>query len=168
MIGYSGGSQLATKWLLPQHPDLASLVVVTGGGGAPDQVPAPVAGTRLVWHTGADDDGRGTTDGYNAISDAKAGAAAYRAAGWDVTESHPAGQAHDLGGQFGSILAAHLGEAVSAQTDTAPVEQSWPAPTELTPPAPAPEQPEQSGGWWLFPVLPDLPDPPRGWFGLAA
>lgn len=168
VIGYSGGSQLATKWLLPQHPDLASLVVVTGGGGAPDQVPSPVTGTRLVWHTGADDDGRGTSDDYNAIGDARAGAAAYRAAGWDVTESHPAGQAHDLGGQFGSILAAHLGEAVSVPTDTTPVEQSWPAPTQPTPPAPAPEQPEQSGGWWLFPVLPDLPDPPRGWFGPAA
>lgn len=102
-LGFSGGSQLITKYLIPAHPGLLTQAVVTGGGGPPEGDP-PKTGTRVHWHTGAAD----TAADYDAISDAKRGAAAYQKSGAQVSTSWPAGVTHDLSGQFGRIIAAQL------------------------------------------------------------
>ncbi|GAB49672.1 hypothetical protein [Mobilicoccus pelagius] len=112
-VGYSGGSQLLTKHLLPTHGGRLATggVVVTGGGGAPARGAAMPVPSRvpLLWYTGSLDDGRGTDDGYDALDDAKRGAAWYRARGAKVSRVEPTGLDHsDLGGRFGMVLARQL------------------------------------------------------------
>ncbi|WP_226346255.1 hypothetical protein [Agilicoccus flavus] len=113
VVGYSGGSQLITKYLLPAHADLFTRggAVITGGGGAPRSSTAALtraASSRmpLLWYTGSDDDGSTADDGYDALADAKRGAAWYQARGFAVTRQQPAGIDHDdLGGRFGTVFA---------------------------------------------------------------
>lgn len=112
-VGYSGGSQLITRYLLPAHGARFTQggAVITGGGGRPPGRPAmPVRSSfPLIWYTGSLDDGRGSDDGYNALADAKRGAAWYRARGANATRIQPAGLDHsDLGTRFGTVLAQQL------------------------------------------------------------
>lgn len=90
-VTYSGGSQLATKWLMPKHPGLFSGAVIVGGGGDPAddggravRLPFPV-----WWVTGTQDVAANAEDGYDAVSDARSGAEAYAAAGSRVFWSSP-------------------------------------------------------------------------------
>ena len=119
LVGYSGGSQLITKYLLPRHPWLLSTgggAVITGGGGRPPAVaalgavtPAAKAAYPLLWYTGSLDDGRNTDDGYDALADAKRGFSWYRARGFQAVRQEPAGLDHnDLGTRFGRVLGAQL------------------------------------------------------------
>lgn len=131
VVGYSGGSQLITKWLTPLHGSTLGRggAVITGGGGAPPVTASfpegfP-AGFPMTWHTGTAD-----TSGYNAYADARRGADWYSQRGFTVTREWPAGVDHDdLGGQFGSIFAAAY--------DKAPNPTPTPTPTP-TPPPPTP------------------------------
>lgn len=120
-VGYSGGSQLITKFLLPGHPGLLNAgggAVITGGGGRPStgglqSLTAVSAAAKarfpLLWYTGSLDDGRGSDDGYDALSDARRGHAWYEARGFRATRQQPAGLDHsDLGSRFGTVLAAQL------------------------------------------------------------
>lgn len=130
-VGYSGGSQLITKFLLPRHVGLMSAgggAVITGGGGRPTgrglqelmSVPARTkAGFPMLWYTGSRDDGRGTSDGYNALADAKRGHAWYADRGFRAARQQPAGLDHsDLGSRFGKVLADQLDaqEATAARS----------------------------------------------------
>ena len=119
LVGYSGGSQLITKYLLPRHPWLLSTgggAVITGGGGRPPAVaalgavtPAAKAAYPLLWYTGSLDDGRNTDDGYDALADAKRGFSWYRGRGFRAVRQEPAGLDHnDLGTRFGRVLGAQL------------------------------------------------------------
>lgn len=112
-VGYSGGSQLITKFLLPVHGGRLTSggAVIMGGGGAPrSTAKMPVrASIPLLWYTGSLDDGRNTDDDYDALADATRGAVWYRARGASVTQVVPAGLDHeDLGGRFGTVLAGQL------------------------------------------------------------
>ena len=113
-LGYSGGSQLLTKGVLPSHPGLCTTVaVMTGGGGAGRDAPAPpdsqVAGCRLVWVTGTEDTAANAEDGYDAISDARAGQQAYAGRGWATTLQTPTGVDHaDVRRMLGATLAEAL------------------------------------------------------------
>lgn len=112
--GFSGGSQLISKHLLPQHPELCtSVALLTGGGGQP---PAPVTSTSscpIVWATGTDDTGATSDDGYDALTDARRGQAAYAAAGWATAITTPAGIDHlEIRRQLGILLAPQLDHAI--------------------------------------------------------
>ena len=103
-VGYSGGSQLLTKWGAPNHPDLFERLIVFGGGGAPSgDAPAGVTVTHVV---GSADDGTGSSDGYDALSDAREGSAAY---GGDLVILD--GRGHGIGGLIGAEVAKVLPQA---------------------------------------------------------
>ncbi len=114
LVGYSGGAQFITQFLLPQYSSVidGGGAVVFGGGGVPYSVPelpyAPglVKGFHMHWYTGADDDG--STTGYNALRDAKAGEARYAARGFATSHLFPANTAHALNGRFGGVLDQQL------------------------------------------------------------
>lgn len=116
LVGYSGGSQLITQFLLPAHARMFTSggAVITGGGGAPSSASAtfdPAMQQRfpMLWYTGSADTGAGTSDGYNALADAKRGVAWYAARGFVTSRVEPAGVNHsDLGTRFGSVLAGQL------------------------------------------------------------
>ncbi len=118
LVGYSGGAQLITQFLLPAHSAsfTSGGALITGGGGAPATggsfAPAAVSGFSLHWHTGALDDGRNTLDGYNALADARRGMAFYAARSFRATRSEPAGLDHNaMGTRFGATLAEQLDRA---------------------------------------------------------
>ncbi|QQS00631.1 MAG: hypothetical protein IPK37_17795 [Austwickia sp.] len=116
LVGYSGGSQLITQYLLPAHSAIFAAgggAVITGGGGAPSGDPtisaALKSGFPMLWYTGSIDDGRGQSDGYNGLADAKRGQSWYAARGFNATRQEPAGLDHeDLGTRFGTVLASQL------------------------------------------------------------
>ncbi|MEP7161426.1 MAG: hypothetical protein ABI746_10030, partial [Dermatophilaceae bacterium] len=116
LVGYSGGSQLITQFLLPAHSSVFAAgggAVITGGGGAPSASPTidpALKGTfPMLWYTGRLDDGRNTSDGYNALSDATRGQGWYASRGFAATREEPAGLDHNaLGTRFGSVLAQQL------------------------------------------------------------
>ena len=88
---FSGGSQLATKWLMPSRPDLFSGAVIVGGGGDPadDGGRALALPFPVWWVTGTNDTAANAEDGYDAVSDARSGAEAYARAGTRVLWSSP-------------------------------------------------------------------------------
>lgn len=116
LVGYSGGSQLITKYLLPAYSSIFASgggAVITGGGGAPSGSPtidpALKTGFRMLWYTGSLDDGTNSDDGYNALADAKRGEAWYAARGVATSRQEPAGVDHeDLGTRFGTVLGSQL------------------------------------------------------------
>ncbi len=116
LVGYSGGSQLITQYLLPAHSTVFAAgggAVITGGGGVPSSSPTidpALKGTfPMHWYTGQLDDGRNTSDGYDALSDATRGQSWYASRGFAATREAPAGLDHnDLGTRFGSVLAQQL------------------------------------------------------------
>lgn len=115
LTGYSGGAQFITQYLLPAHPELMTPTssggaVLFGGGGAPDEVPDPVQTDRFTmhWVTGQQDRGR-DDEGYDALTDARAGERCYAGLGVPTSHEWPAGVGHDLDGRFGPALEARLG-----------------------------------------------------------
>ena len=109
-VGFSGGSQLITKYLLPIYqgalPPGGALVM--GGGGAPARVEGIPSGYPIRWHTGTEDTGT-RSEPYNALADAQEGAEAYARAGADVRMETPSGVDHDgIGGTMGATLARVL------------------------------------------------------------
>ena len=152
LVGYSGGSQLITNFLLPAHAGqfTSGGAVITGGGGAPSSAtstfdPAMQQRFPLLWYTGSADTGAGTSDGYDALSDAKRGVAWYAARGFVTSRVEPAGVTHSgLGTRFGGVLAGQLdrypapvGGSTSVPTP-APTPTPTPTPTPIPTPAPTP------------------------------
>lgn len=125
LVGYSGGAQLAANALLGRG--LCTSVAVLAGGGGTHTPPAPPAATcPVLWATGTADTGAGSSDGYDALADARAGSAAYLRAGWPATIWTPVGVDHDaIRGQLGALLDYQLTEAAGR---TAPT----PSPTATT------------------------------------
>lgn len=110
LVGFSGGSQLITKYLLPAYPKqfTSGGALVTGGGGAPRSAPT-LPGFSLHWMTGSRDNGATASDGYNALADARRGYRAYRTAGAAVSMDVPSGKDHmDMPGMIGVTQAALL------------------------------------------------------------
>ena len=147
LLGFSGGAQGITKFYLPAHGDTLSGgggVVITGGGGpaggaekseAPKSIP-------VLFLTGDQDTGTGS-ENYDALADSKKGAAEYKAAGFAVTEEHPAGLTHDgLGSQFGTILGEWMDKNPSTATGApgTPQAPSATTGTATTPGATGPTQ----------------------------
>lgn len=129
LVGYSGGAQFITQFLLPRYPSLVSGggSVVFGGGGAPRVTAGTfasgmVANFPMHWYTGAAD--TGASDGYDALSYAKAGEAWYANRGFRTSHEYPAGVAHDLSGRFGGVVAAVLDANRSATPSVTPTPTS--------------------------------------------
>lgn len=118
LVGYSGGAQFITQFYLPGHSSTISGggAVVFGGGGTPrvavKSFSQPLSKRyRMHWYTGALDNGATSSDGYNALRDAKAGHAWYAQRGFITSREHPAGVAHGLSGRFGPVMARQLDTA---------------------------------------------------------
>lgn len=155
LVGFSGGSQLITQFLLPAHSAsfTSGGAVITGGGGTPRSVPSPFsadskANFPLHWYTGSLDDGRNTSDGYNALADAKRGRDYYAQQGFKATREEPAGLDHNaLGTRFGAVMATQIDRNASIATPaptptstptTTPKPTATPAPTATPKPTPTP------------------------------
>lgn len=114
LVGYSGGAQFITKFYVPAHSSTISGggAVVFGGGGAPRSARPFTASFRgdfpIHWYTGALDDGSRSSDGYDALRDARRGEAWYAQRGFTTSAEHPTGVAHGLSGRFGRVLAQQL------------------------------------------------------------
>lgn len=90
LTGYSGGAQLISQELLADHVDLVpgGGAIMMGGGEAPDgassePTPAQLAGLRLRWDVGLEDDGSDPKAPFDALSAARAGHAWYEERGYD-------------------------------------------------------------------------------------
>ena len=145
LVGYSGGSQFITKFYVPQYSSTidGGGSIVFGGGGAPYSVPGSPYAAELVsrfhmhWYTGANDDG--SSDGYNALRDAKAGEAYYRALGFGTSHEYPTNTTHALSGRFGEVVAQQLGlyNAVGSANPTIPTSTSTSTPASTSTPTSA-------------------------------
>lgn len=104
---FSGGSQVLTKEVLRNAGDLCTgRAVITGGGGAPDNLSTPPS-CPLEWITGTADIERQ----YNAIDDAKEGAAFYASRGANVSTTHPEGMTHT---QIRRLLPEYIADSLGA------------------------------------------------------
>lgn len=117
LVGYSGGAQLITQHLLPDHAAQFTTggAVIMGGGGEPEASTSLTATAQqrasfpLLWRTGSLDDGTTADDGYNALADARRGHSWYASRGFTTAKEEPAGVDHDdLGTTFGTVLARQL------------------------------------------------------------
>jgi poly(3-hydroxybutyrate) depolymerase len=115
LVGYSGGAEFITRYLLPKHSSLfgGGGAVLFGGGGEP-VVGGPSFGSAFTgafpmhWYTGARDDGTCADSDYDALGDANEGSRFYRGKGFPVTLEKPAGLCHDLSGRFGPVTGKRL------------------------------------------------------------
>ena len=115
LVGYSGGAEFITRYLLPKHSSLfdGGGAVLFGGGGKPVVRAASfdsafTAGFAMHWYTGARDDGTCAESDYDALGDANEGARFYRGKGFPATLEKPAGLCHDLSGRFGPVTGKRL------------------------------------------------------------
>lgn len=113
--GYSGGAQFITQYYLPRYSSSVQGggAVIFGGGGVPQIPVSPISPNlkqrfAMHWYTGALDDGSCSSDGYNALGDARRGSEYYRGLGFGVTLETPAGVCHDLDGRFGPVTGQQL------------------------------------------------------------
>lgn len=138
LITYSGGSQLATKWLVPNHADVfagGGGMAITGGGGRPPGNATIAAGLKSnfqgFWYTGSRDNG----GDYDALSDARRGSDWYKGKLASTVLEVPQGVTHsDLGGKFGTILGTQLDKyptGTPTSTTTSPSSTTT-APTSTT------------------------------------
>lgn len=131
LVGYSGGSQMITQFYLPTYSSTVDggSAVMFGGGGVAYKVaekpyaPSLVAGFHMHWYTGADDNGSGSADGYNALADAKASETHFAALGFATSHEYPANTAHALNGRFGAVVAQQL--ALFDGAATGPTAVAW-------------------------------------------
>ena len=115
LVGYSGGAEFITRFLLPKHGSLfgGGGAVLFGGGGKPvvrasSFDSAFTAAFPMHWYTGARDDGTCADSDYDALGDANEGSRFYRGKGFPVTLEKPAGLCHDLSGRFGPVTGKRL------------------------------------------------------------
>ncbi len=115
LVGYSGGAQFVTKFLLPKYSAMfgGGGAVIFGGGGRPSITVTPFAPSfvsrfPMHWYTGALDDGTCAGHTYNALGDAQGGSAYYGGLGFTATLETPAGMCHGLSGRAGEVVGAQL------------------------------------------------------------
>lgn len=115
LVGYSGGAEFITRYLLPKHSSLigGGGAVLFGGGGKPFVRAASFDSTftaafPMHWYTGARDNGTCADSDYDALGDANEGSRFYRGEGFPVTLEKPAGLCHDLSGRFGPVTGKRL------------------------------------------------------------
>lgn len=114
LVGYSGGAEFITRYLLPTHSSLfgGGGAVLFGGGGKPvvrgSFDSAFTAAFPMHWYTGASDDGTCADSDYDALGDAAEGSRSYRGKGFRATLETPAGLCHDLSGRFGPVTGKRL------------------------------------------------------------
>lgn len=115
LVGYSGGAEFVTRYLVPKHSSLfgGGGAVLFGGGGKPAVRAASFSSSFITafpmyWYTGASDDGTCADSDYDALGDANEGSSSYRAKGFRVTLDTPAGVCHDLSGRFGPVTGKRL------------------------------------------------------------
>lgn len=131
LTGYSGGAQFITQCYLPRASSTigGGGSVVFGGGGAPTVSVTPATASfkkafTMHWITGTDDTAARSSEGYDALKYAKAGARYYARQGYTTRTTWPTGIDHDeITGQFGN----YIGKALDASG--APTTGSTPIPT---------------------------------------
>ena len=86
-----------------------------GGGGGPDRGASGVvpAGYPMQWVTGGDDVAANSSEGYDALADARGGLQTYQAAGAGVSMLTPSGVDHEgviahMGPALKDFLRAHI------------------------------------------------------------
>lgn len=136
LVGYSGGAQFITQFYLPKYSSMVhgGGSIVFGGGGVPRVAVTPfsaglTSGFRMHWYTGLDDNG---ANGYNALSDARAGSAYYKGMGFPATLESPAGINHD-NINFGKVVGEQLAKYPASPTPT-PTPSPTPTPTPVQTP----------------------------------
>lgn len=114
LVGHSGGANFITQEAIPTFGSqiAGGGAIVFGGGGAPygksGTLPSNLALTfPMHWCTGTKDIAANSDEGYDALSYAKKGEAAYRSAGFRTSIESP-DRDHDLGGLFGPVVAQQL------------------------------------------------------------
>lgn len=161
LVGYSGGAQFITQYLLPTCPTLFSTggSVVFGGGGAPAIRSVPTAdlatlkaGFRMHWYTGAADIAANSSEGYDALGYAKKGEAYYTGLGFKTSHQYPAGVTHKLDGIFGGVVGQQLDLAGTPLPPTTPPTTPTAPPTSTTNPTPPPVTSDPSN--WVTAVVP--------------
>ena len=112
IAGFSGGAQQTTQYFMPKHSSILTggASIVFGGGGAPVVTVQPIPTALkskwyMHWATGALDDAAHSSEGYDALGYAKAGANWYEAQGFTVGRQWIPGATHEIDGQFGGIVA---------------------------------------------------------------
>ena len=116
LAGYSGGAQFATQYFIPQKSGVlgAGGSIVFGGGGKPVSPTNPSFTTTfknswwMHWATGALDTAANSSEGYDALGFAQAGASWYQTAGFSTSTYWIPGRNHMIDGLFGGIVAARL------------------------------------------------------------
>ena len=116
IAGFSGGAQQTTQYYMPEYAGGSTWgggTIVFGGGGAPvvsvASIPAAVkARIWMHWATGALDTAANSSEGYDALGYAKAGANWYEAQGFSVSRQWMAGVTHEMDGMFGGVVAAQI------------------------------------------------------------
>lgn len=120
LAGYSGGAQFITQFYLPKY---ASTIqgggsMVFGGGGSPrvsgGTFPESLKSNfHMLWVTGSQDDGSNSSDGFDALSAARAGESHYKGLGINTEMQNP-NAGHNLSGTFGNSVAAWLAKYAGA------------------------------------------------------
>ena len=96
----------------------------------PNPAPPPGTACPALWATGTADTGPGSSDGYDALSDARAGSSAYLRAGWPATIWTPAGVDHDgIRGQLPALLDYQLTHATGERAAPTPAATATAGPT---------------------------------------
>ena len=116
IAGFSGGAQQTTQYYMPEYAGGSTWgggTIVFGGGGAPVVSVAPIpaavkARIWMHWATGALDTAANSSEGYDALGYAKAGANWYEAQGFSVSRQWMAGVTHEMDGMFGGVVAAQI------------------------------------------------------------
>lgn len=140
LVGYSGGAQLITQFLLPEYPAMCSggAAVMFGGGGEPVTTPGAFssglkADFPMVWVTGDQDLAANSPgEGYDGYLESQYGATWYETEGFTVYREFPVNVDHtDLEYRFGPTLGYYM-ERISWGTVAPTTEYTFDSAAETT------------------------------------
>jgi len=107
--GFSGGAQIASYNLVADYNNIfqGGGAMMLGGGGtsgmAITQTPSASVKSNFLmrWHVGGLDDGRNTSDGFDALAASKIGYDTYTNAGWNTKRVLIPGEDHNGSEEYG-------------------------------------------------------------------
>ncbi len=143
LTGFSGGAQFITQCYLPIRGNSLARggTVVFGGGGRPNVSVTPFtaatkANLSLHWVTGTQDIAANSSERYDALGYAKAGASYYARQGFKTSTTWVSGVTHSsITGTFGRYTGIAL-DASRPATNPTPTPTATPKPTATATPKP--------------------------------